>query len=121
MVLTSMSSRCVHAPPAFWRARCLAPPPPSVPHTRMSRNGTQIALFALDPTTGNTLGFKPSSFLMPLDAFEMFDTDKSGSIDEDEFAFCLEYLGVPVTDDEQERLFQKYDEDHSGVHVSVCV
>ena len=30
-----------------------------------------------------------SSFLYPSDAFEMFDADGSGGIDEDEFVFCL--------------------------------
>lgn len=28
-------------------------------------------MFALDPTSGNTLGFKASSFLYPSDAFDM--------------------------------------------------
>ena len=44
-----------------------------------------------------------------------------------EFAFALEYLGVPASDYEQERLFHKYDEDKTGesqqrLHVArLCV
>jgi Ca2+-binding EF-hand superfamily protein len=41
----------------------------------------------------------------------MFDEDKSGRIDEDEFADILEYMGMDVSDEEQERLFQEYDKD----------
>jgi Ca2+-binding EF-hand superfamily protein len=72
------------------------------------------ALFAVDPNTGNTTGFQPSSLLTPQDAFELFDVDKSGSIDEDEFAFVLEYMNVPMDEFAQEKMFQKYDKDGSG-------
>ena len=96
----------------------------------------RVALFMLDPVTGNTLGFQPSKLLTPSDAFEvrlhicpgvgcfhsvltirraqMFDTDRSGAIDEDEFFYALEYLGLKISDQKQERYFQKYDKDNSG-------
>ena len=66
------------------------------------------ALFACDPENGNTLGFSPKVFLTPLDAFEMFDEDCSGGIDETEFADVLDYLGVSVKEAEQEAYFKKY-------------
>jgi len=50
----------------------------------------KAALFAVNPNTGNSSGFKPSALLTPRDAFELFDVDHSGSIDEDEFAFVME-------------------------------
>ena len=74
----------------------------------------KVALFACDPTTGNSTGFQPSSLLTPLDAFEMFDEDKSGEIDEDEFAFVLEYLALDISDEKQEKLFSRYDKDGTG-------
>lgn len=49
-----------------------------------------MALFACDPNTGNTLGFSPSSLLGPRDAFELFDEDGTGEIDELEFAVCVQ-------------------------------
>ena len=57
----------------------------------------QVALFACDPTSGNPVGFQPSSYLTPLDAFEMFDADQSGYLDEDEYRYALEYLQVDIT------------------------
>lgn len=66
------------------------------------------ALFACDPEKGNTLGFSPKVFLTPLDAFEMFDEDESGGIDETEFADVLDYLGVSVKEAQQEKYFKKY-------------
>ena len=44
----------------------------------------KIALFTLDPETGNSVGFNPNKLLTPQDAFEMFDDDGSGQIGEDE-------------------------------------
>ena len=74
----------------------------------------RVAMYAVDPNSGNTSGFAPNSLLTPLDAFEMFDEDGSGHIDEDEFFFVLQYLGLKVSDQKQDVLFQKYDEDGSG-------
>eukprot|EP01031_Cornospumella_fuschlensis_P039000 gene39000-47442_t len=37
----------------------------------------QVALFACDPTNGNPVGFRPSPYLTPMDAFEIFDEDES--------------------------------------------
>ncbi|CAM9949622.1 unnamed protein product, partial [Ectocarpus fasciculatus] len=54
----------------------------------------KVALFAVDPDSGNPVGFTPSALLTPLDAFEMFDEDNSGQIDEDEFFFLLQFLGI---------------------------
>lgn len=45
-------------------------------------------MFAVDPVSGNTLGFSPSNLLNPRDAFDLFDTDGTGQIDELEFAVC---------------------------------
>jgi Ca2+-binding EF-hand superfamily protein len=40
----------------------------------------KAALFLCDPTHGNPVGFKPSKYMTPLDAFETFDEDKSGNM-----------------------------------------
>ena len=40
--------------------------------------------------------------------------DKSGSIDEDEFAFVMEYMNVDMGEMDQENMFAKYDKDGSG-------
>lgn len=91
----------------------------------------QMAFYAADPVTGNSLGFQPSSLLHPRDAFEvgkplpsnallvvfsqkttvsqMFDTDNSGEIDEDEFGLLLEYMGIELSEAEMERLFKRFD------------
>ena len=74
----------------------------------------KTALYAADPVSGNPLGFAPSGLLTPEDAFLMFDEDKSGQIDEDEFADILEYMGMDVTDAKQEKMFKKFDKDKSG-------
>lgn len=77
-------------------------------------NEFKMAMFAVDPVSGNTLGFSPSSLLSPKDAFELFDTDGTGQIDELEFADVLEYFGMDVSDAKQEAIFHKYDKDKSG-------
>ncbi len=59
-------------------------------------NELRTALFALDPLSGSFCGFSPSTLLTPVDAFEMFDKDGSGSIDEDELFFALQHLGIKV-------------------------
>jgi len=74
----------------------------------------RVALFACDPNNGNPIGFAPNALLTPIDAFEMFDEDGSGNINEDEFYFVLEYLKLQISDADQERLFLKYDKDQSG-------
>jgi alpha-tubulin suppressor-like RCC1 family protein/Ca2+-binding EF-hand superfamily protein len=74
----------------------------------------KVALFACDPVSGNPCGFAPNKLLTPQDAFEMFDEDGSGKLDEDEFFVLLEYLGLSVSDADQERYFKKYDQDSSG-------
>ena len=56
----------------------------------------RAAMYAVDPVTGNSLGFAPNSLLTPQDAFQMFDEDGSGQIDEDEFADILEYVAAHV-------------------------
>ena len=48
------------------------------------------------------------------DAFQMFDADGDGEIDEDEFSLLLEYVGLEVSDEKSERLFRKFDKDRSG-------
>jgi Ca2+-binding EF-hand superfamily protein len=39
----------------------------------------------------------------------MFDTDHSGEIDEDEFAMLLEYLGIELSEEELEKMFNRFD------------
>jgi Ca2+-binding EF-hand superfamily protein len=74
----------------------------------------KVALFACDPINGNPCSFVPNKMLTPQDAFEMFDEDGSGKLDEDEFFVILEYLGISLDDDAQEKYFKKYDADGSG-------
>ncbi|ETI47352.1 hypothetical protein, variant 1 [Phytophthora nicotianae P1569] len=74
----------------------------------------KMAMFAVDPVSGNPLGFSPSTLLGPRDAFELFDEDGTGQIDELEFADVLEYFGMDVSDEKQEKIFKKYDKDKSG-------
>ncbi|KAE9246531.1 hypothetical protein PF004_g4752 [Phytophthora fragariae] len=74
----------------------------------------KMAMFAVDPVSGNSLGFSPSTLLGPRDAFELFDEDGTGQIDELEFADVLEYFGMDVSDEKQEKIFKKYDKDKSG-------
>ena len=99
-----------------------------------------MALFACDPSSGNTLGFSPNSLLSPKDAFELFDEQRTGQIDELVFADVLEYLDLDVPDGtyvgfyllflsfslteyiyiymmpvaQMETMFLKYDKDRSG-------
>ena len=68
-----------------------------------------------------SLGFSPSALLAPKDAFEMFDEDNSGAVDEDEFAFILEYLGMKVSDEKQERLFNKLVKNRAACSLLHCI
>lgn len=45
----------------------------------------KMALFACDPATGNSLGFMPTALKGPKDAFDFFDEDGGGQIDDVEF------------------------------------
>ncbi len=74
----------------------------------------KVALFIVDPSSGNNVGFQPNSLLGPRDAFDLFDEDRSGTLDEDEFSLALEYMKMPVSDGKLEMLFAKYDADGSG-------
>jgi len=74
----------------------------------------KVALFTCDPTSGNPVGFKPSKYLTPMDAFEMFDEDRSGFLDEDEFYYAFEYLKYKLHDTHHENYFKKYDYNHTG-------
>lgn len=74
----------------------------------------KVALFTCDPTSGNPVGFKPSRYMTPMDAFEMFDEDRSGFLDEDEFYYAFEYLQLKLKDTKHEVLFAKYDFDLTG-------
>jgi Ca2+-binding EF-hand superfamily protein len=69
----------------------------------------KVALFACDPTSGNPVGFVPSTMLTPMDAFETFDNDRSGFLDEDEFYFAMEFLGLTMTDYKHENFFRNMD------------
>ncbi|OQS03440.1 hypothetical protein THRCLA_04258, partial [Thraustotheca clavata] len=81
----------------------------------------KMALFAVDPHSGNTLQFTPSTLLSPKDAFALFDEDNDGQINELEFADVLEYFGIQASDAKQEKLFKKYDKDRSGAMWLQCV
>ena len=71
-------------------------------------------MYVCDPHSGNSIGFNPHSLLSPQDAFEIFDKDCDGKLDEDEFYHILEYLGLDVSDQMQEEMFKRYDKDKSG-------
>ena len=47
-------------------------------------------------------------YLAPKEAFDKFDTDCSGDIDEDEFFYLLECLGINGKEEYQERLFRRF-------------
>ena len=64
----------------------------------LDKDEFKMALFACDPLSGNTLGFNPSSLLSPRDAFDLFDEQRTGQINELVFADVLEYLGLDVPD-----------------------
>eukprot|EP01038_Epipyxis_sp_PR26KG_P010397 gene10397-13965_t len=74
----------------------------------------QVALFACDPNSGNPVGFKPSKNLTPIDAFEIFDEDQSGFLDEDEYRYAIEYLQINAPDEIVEDLFLKFDLNNTG-------
>jgi hypothetical protein len=54
------------------------------------------------------------SRLSPKEAFEKFDANGSGDIDEDEFFHLLECIGVTSDEEYQERLFHRYAKKVSG-------
>jgi Ca2+-binding EF-hand superfamily protein len=79
------------------------------------------------------VGFQPTKFLTPIDAFEMFDEDQSGQthcalgerhftvfqssgfLDEDEFRYAVEYLKLPINDEQLENLFYLHDLNYTGM------
>lgn len=48
------------------------------------------------------------------EAFDLFDTDKTGSIDYHELKVCMRALGFNVDKDEVRRLMAEYDVDGAG-------
>ena len=74
----------------------------------------KVALFTCDPTSGNPVGFKPSKYLTPNDAFEMFDEDLSGFLDEDEMYYAFEYLKLKLKDTLHEKVFDEIDYNNTG-------
>lgn len=48
---------------------------------------------------GNPTGYTPSQLVGPRDVFDMFDEDRSGQMDEDEFFYALDYMGIKVRKD----------------------
>jgi alpha-tubulin suppressor-like RCC1 family protein/Ca2+-binding EF-hand superfamily protein len=74
----------------------------------------KVAMFICDPTSGNPVGFVPTRSLTPLDSFETFDEDQSGFLDEDEFFYAMEYMGLNPTDHKHEELFTHFDSNHTG-------
>ena len=77
----------------------------------------KVALYLCDPTSGNPVGFKPTTHLSPIDAFEIFNESGNGFLDEDEVFYALEYLqlNVTVTDFKHEHHFHRIDINHTGV------
>mmetsp|Transcript_32208 Transcript_32208/g.51257 ORF Transcript_32208/g.51257 Transcript_32208/m.51257 type:complete len:1524 (+) Transcript_32208:142-4713(+) len=73
----------------------------------------RAALYACDPTSGNTIGFQPSSYLSPKDAFKMFDNG-TGQITDDDMSDVLDYLGFQIDDAKQEKLFKRHDKEKNG-------
>ncbi|RYG70388.1 hypothetical protein EON64_00275 [archaeon] len=61
------------------------------------------------------MGFRPSSYLTPMDAFEIFDEDESGFLEEDEFRYAVEYLKLNTSDEKLETLFYTYDYNAKGM------
>ncbi len=74
----------------------------------------KAALYVCDSEELNPSGFNPGSLLRPQDAFDMFDKDSSGRLDEDEFHFVMKFLGIDVDEQTHEKMFNKYDRDKSG-------
>ena len=74
------------------------------------------------------MGYIPKKFLSPLDAFDLFDEDQSHDMDEDEFVYAMEYLGVHLSDSSVETYFRQYDkglsrilyEDFRDIFVKTC-
>ena len=81
---------------------------------KMDIDDFKAALFACDPVKGNTTGFQPRRDVSPLDAFETFDEDKSGFLDEDEWFYAMEYLGYRMHDKLSEDAFVALDYDAQG-------
>ena len=52
--------------------------------------------------------------MSPLDAFETFDEDETGFIDEDEFYFAMQYLGYTMDDGIHEVAFKSVDYNGTG-------
>jgi alpha-tubulin suppressor-like RCC1 family protein/Ca2+-binding EF-hand superfamily protein len=65
----------------------------------------KVALFACDPSSGNPVGYVPNKLITPLDAFETFDENGVGHLDEDEFYYAMEYLNLKLKDSVHERFF----------------
>ncbi len=74
----------------------------------------KVALYVCNSEDLNPNGFNPGSILRPKDAFDMFDKDKSGQLDETEFGLLLEYLDIDTDETTFEKMFFKYDTDRSG-------
>ena len=73
-----------------------------------------LALLFACNSNENPAGFAPSERLAPKDAFCIFDQDRSGAIDEDEFFYLLQYMGIDSDEGTRERVFAKYDRDKNG-------
>lgn len=56
----------------------------------------RVALYICNPTSGNSVGYTPYKYLTPMDAFQTFDDQGVGLLDEDEFFFALDYLGIKL-------------------------
>lgn len=65
----------------------------------------KVALFACDPSSGNPVGYVPNKLITPLDAFETFDENGVGHLDEDEFYYAMEYLNLKLKDSVHEKFF----------------
>ena len=73
-----------------------------------------LALLFACNSNQNPAGFVPSERIAPRDAFHVFDADRSGFIDEDEFFYLLQYMGIDTDEGTREKMFAKYDRDRDG-------
>lgn len=63
---------------------------------------------------GNPTGYQPSSIVGPRDVFDMFDEDRSGEMDEDEFYYALDYLGIKARPTHHTTYYQHCRHCHHG-------
>lgn len=69
----------------------------------------KVAMYTVDPSSGNPNGLSTSILLTPMDAFETFDEYNTGVLDEDELHYALDFLGLKLSEYVQETHFNRHD------------